>query len=306
MAVPAASILLGLTSPTPILALQGMVPIVLAPAWVIGAVAFRRRRWIVGAVCGVLVIAQLWWIVPAATADGPPAWASGAPHFTLYSGNVRYDNDRKGDVAAELMGVHAEVVVLNEMMPDQRELLERAGFMQRYSTVVASDPSGTFGEMILTSLPVLDHRVIAVGSVRVPEITVRVGTRRVRILVAHPRSPEAASWSDPRWERDQAALHRVAVSEAMRGPLVIAGDFNATRWQRPFDDLLDDGFSDAHDVLGDGLSRSWGPLELGGFGGKLIRLDHCLTTPGVTATEIGDLDLPGSDHVPFQVTLAVR
>jgi endonuclease/exonuclease/phosphatase (EEP) superfamily protein YafD len=78
-----------------------------------------------------------------------------------------------------------------------------------------------------------------------------------------------------------------------RGPLVLAGDFNATRQHRPFRQLLDGPLRDAHLARGRGFARSW-PADraLPPF----ALLDHVVVSPHFTVLDAFEADIPGSDH----------
>jgi endonuclease/exonuclease/phosphatase (EEP) superfamily protein YafD len=64
----------------------------------------------------------------------------------------------------------------------------------------------------------------------------------------------------------------------LKGPAIIAGDLNTTRYRPEFEELLQLGLSDAIDSLGKGLDTSF---KLGADGvlgdvGAVARLDHAL------------------------------
>ena len=107
----------------------------------------------------------------------------------------------------------------------------------------------------------------------------------------HPRGLDAASW---------ATLKTQATSAP--GAVAVVGDFNSTRWNPPFGDLLAAGLHDAHESVGQGLSRSWPNL---GFPVPLMRLDHALVNDKVGVVSVHDVDVPGSDHIGFVTELAV-
>jgi endonuclease/exonuclease/phosphatase family metal-dependent hydrolase len=81
------------------------------------------------------------------------------------------------------------------------------------------------------------------------------------------------------------------------GPQVVAGDFNASRDHRPFRDLLAvSGFADCADIAAD---RSWPGLTWPSdrrWLPPVMRLDHVLVSPGLTARQVRTLDVPGTDH----------
>jgi endonuclease/exonuclease/phosphatase (EEP) superfamily protein YafD len=66
--------------------------------------------------------------------------------------------------------------------------------------------------------------------------------------------------------------------------------------------VLSRGWRDAHEVLGRGWSASW-PTDLPGP--PLVRIDHALVSGSVVVEGIVDVEIPGSDHRGFVVSVAV-
>lgn len=89
------------------------------------------------------------------------------------------------------------------------------------------------------------------------------------------------------------------------GPIVVAGDLNSTRFRPEFEQIMALGYTDAIDALGKGLSASFRLAARSGLGG-VVRLDHALTNSGVHGVSMKNLEACGSDHIPFQLRLAVR
>ena len=130
-----------------------------------------------------------------------------------------------------------------------------------------------------------------------PWATVTVGDRSLLLVAVHV---DNAIRSREDWTRELDALKTQATSAP--GPAAIVGDFNSTRWNPPFGELLAAGLHDAHESVGQGLSRSWPNL---GFPVPLMRLDHALVNDKVGVVSVHDVDVPGSDHIGFVTELAV-
>ncbi len=94
----------------------------------------------------------------------------------------------------------------------------------------------------------------------------------------------------------------------VKGPLVIAGDLNSTRFRPEFLELLDAGLIDLIDSLGQAWKPSFSLKSVSSLGriGWIARLDHALGNDGVRSRRIRNLKPRGSDHLPFLITLAVR
>jgi endonuclease/exonuclease/phosphatase (EEP) superfamily protein YafD len=109
-----------------------------------------------------------------------------------------------------------------------------------------------------------------------------------------------------RQERQLDAL--IAHLPSVTLPFIVAGDLNTTAFRPKFRELMAVGLLDAHESLGQGLSASF-KLSADGLlasPGPIVRLDHALTSDDVRAIEVHNLDGCGSDHLPFQVRLAIR
>ena len=121
----------------------------------------------------------------------------------------------------------------------------------------------------------------------------------VRIVLAHP-NPPITDHGLRHWE---PSMRRIAEIGAEPGPpTLIVADLNAARWHPPFRRLLARGWRDAHESVGRGLSVSW--PTTGRWPLPFVRLDHGLAGPGLDVLAVRDVDLPGSDHRGFVVTVA--
>jgi endonuclease/exonuclease/phosphatase family metal-dependent hydrolase len=81
--------------------------------------------------------------------------------------------------------------------------------------------------------------------------------------------------------------------------VVAIGDFNATTYSPPYRAIVDEGFTDVHVRLGHGLSGSF-PADASPA--PWIRIDHALIRNAV-ATDITNVETPGSDHLGFTTTI---
>jgi endonuclease/exonuclease/phosphatase (EEP) superfamily protein YafD len=275
--------------------LQAIVPIVYLPAYPIAVVAFVRRRWYLGGACVLLAIVHVAAVYPALGRRPLPAWAATAPRVTVFEANV-YDQNAKPDAAAtKILASGADVLVVVEMDSRTLQALRRQGVDQTYpySTV----PGGRYRTDIIWSKLPLTGVHSAVSPTDMPWATVTVGDRSLFLVAVHV---DNAIRSREDWTRELGSLKTQATSSP--GPAAIVGDFNSTRWNPPFGELLAAGLHDAHESVGQGLSRSWPNL---GFPVPLMRLDHALVNDKVGVVSVHDVDVPGSDHIGFVTELAV-
>ena len=85
-----------------------------------------------------------------------------------------------------------------------------------------------------------------------------------------------------------------------KGPVIVAGDFNATRDQRPFRDLEALGFVDAADQAGAGFVPTFpdGRLPM-----PVVAIDHVMVRDSrLSAVSVTSVVVPGADHRALVVT----
>lgn len=111
------------------------------------------------------------------------------------------------------------------------------------------------------------------------------------VFAVHPMPP----WPHPPgdWLRELELLRQLlAKIPDDAGPVLVAGDFNATMDHRPYRALLDGPYRDAAMAVGAGIQATyaadrWYPAA--------IAIDHILVRDAI-AREVHTVDLPGSDH----------
>jgi endonuclease/exonuclease/phosphatase (EEP) superfamily protein YafD len=132
-------------------------------------------------------------------------------------------------------------------------------------------------------------------------------TARVAIPgVAHPPLAVAAHMAGPYpdsadWLKDMAHLPSVLSSLADSASTLVGGDFNATPDVVQFRHLLRDGYADAADQAGAGVTATW-PTDQ--WYGPVIAIDHVLTRHAV-ATSADTLSIANTDHRALLVKVAV-
>jgi endonuclease/exonuclease/phosphatase (EEP) superfamily protein YafD len=96
-----------------------------------------------------------------------------------------------------------------------------------------------------------------------------------------------------------------AISEIVRGlprPRVVAGDLNASPYNRWFDELRGLGLREAHEAVGRSLATTWpnGQHRL-----PPLRLDHVFADAALVPLRATEGKGQGSDHRPIVVDLAI-
>jgi endonuclease/exonuclease/phosphatase (EEP) superfamily protein YafD len=276
--------------------LQALLPLVFLAVYPLAVVAFVRRRWALGAMCVVLAIVHVLSVYPALGSRSLPDWAASAPRVTVLEANMYDGNGEPQAAAAKIMASDADVLVLVELEVRTLTALRNAGIddVYPYSTV----PRGrNRADGIWSKTPITAGRP-AVRQGYKARATVTIGGRPLELFAVHV---DNAIRGRDRWSGELAELGAVATS--LDTPVALVGDFNATRWNPPFGDLLGSGLRDGHEATGQGLSRSWPRVSLVPI--PLMRLDHAVVNDRVGVVSMHDYTIPGSDHRGFVTELAI-
>ncbi len=297
---------IGYSGAWPVVVLQSGLPILLVPSWAVAALALVARRRVLAGAAVMVTVASLTMIVPLVVPTSRPAWVAQAPTLRVLEANLYYDNDRKAEAVRRLLAADADVLVLAEVNRSWLAAFTAGGLDDRYPFQVTRPSEwGGFGSAILSKVPPDRTPVDRAGSRPMSSSAVIVGSRRVEIVAVHTQSPSLPVDLD-HWQRDIAAAdaRRDDASDGSR--VMLVGDFNAAYWHAPFRRLLTGGWHDAHQALGRGMNASWPNVGvLGTVLGPFTRLDHAVLSPGVVATNVAELDVPGSDHRGFVLTVAL-
>jgi endonuclease/exonuclease/phosphatase (EEP) superfamily protein YafD len=120
-----------------------------------------------------------------------------------------------------------------------------------------------------------------------------LGTRQLRLYTVHTVAPLGKDRL--RWRAQLRGVEEKIRTE--HRPLVVAGDFNATRYHPSFRRLLSHRLGDAHEQRGRGWATTWPrdqwPLP------PLMRLDHVLVSPDIDVRSVREGLGRGSDHRPI-------
>ena len=288
--------LLGIDDRRIVAVLQALTPFVLLSAVPIGAVALLYRKYPMAAVSLVPVLTFAVLAAPLVFGASPPATDAAAPRFTISFANLLMKNPTPDKAAGDVAATDADVLVLGEFTEQ---------FGTELATLVGDDypyrvehPLPTPAGIALWSrYPIRTGGVIDLEGRPTVDVVLDVDGRAVRVIGVHPSPPthDAAYWVQQL--RDIGDL-------AADGdlPTVITGDFNGARWHPSFRELLDRGWTDAHEAMGDGWSVSW-PTDEGVLPPTFVRLDHLLFGTGIAPVQLRDYSVTGSDHEALMVEL---
>jgi endonuclease/exonuclease/phosphatase (EEP) superfamily protein YafD len=261
--------------------------------------AYGRRHTLAGAglVLGGSGLALRRWVRGTAPAPAPAAVDRTTGAIRVGHFNVWYENRQPTAAAVTVAALDVDVLVLSEMTPELTQVFTAAGLTDQYRHRIDRSRSLADGLVVWSRHPLEELAVT------------QLSHERIRARVAHPDGPfiiDGLHTQSPihhvrTWTSD---LDVLAGERAPDEPAVIVGDFNAAWTHRPFRRIVARGWRDAHRALGLGTSNSWRadkrPLP------PFVRIDHALVNDGLEVVAIDDVDLPGSDHRGFVVTLRCR
>jgi endonuclease/exonuclease/phosphatase (EEP) superfamily protein YafD len=279
----------------------GLTPLLVSPALLALGIGLWRHSWTLALLSAATAGVFLWTTIPAIGVPGrvpPPAGTS--PALRLFNANLRAANPDVGPIAEEIRAAAPDLVALQELDPDAAAGLRRSGVLARLPYRVTEIRYGASGIALWSRFPLADPQVLDIGGMSAIRATLVLGTRRLRFYTLHVVAP--VGQDRVRWQ----AQHRRVGEELQRErrPLVVAGDFNATRHHPSFRRLLRHGLADAHERRGRGWATTWprhrSPLP------PLMRLDHVLVTPEVVVRSVREGVGQGSDHRPIVADLVLR
>jgi len=283
------------------------LPILLIGAWIVMIAALITRHWLLAGVAAALSIYHVSIVVPRLIAARVPRWAKRAPTLDLVVANVFIDNETPDAAARQLVATAADVVIVVESTAAFMRIFDDAGGKQTYPYRV-SDPDDDSDYAVTVAckrepgprsqMKVLGPLVLAIADVDVEGISTLVVALNPMATV-DPGGHET-------WKEQIEVLKEFLPT--LDGPVVVAGDLNTTRNRPEFEELLELGLRDAIDSLGKGLNPSF---KLGADGalatvGAVARLDHALVNECVFPLSVENLEACGSDHLPFELRVAVR
>ncbi len=284
--------------------LNTVAAFVYLPAWVVAIVAGLGRRFILAGAALLIVVAQLFFVLPEFMAtQSVPRWAATAPTIRLLDANVYYRN-RTGmtGYANEIKADDPQLVTMEEATPFLVGQLRATGALAGlpYDEEISLFTSRAF--FIASAYRLTDsHVVYANGVPLIVETTIDLPSGPQPLWVVHTTAPLPDSFG--KWQADLDLVAKL-VRERGTGHLLLVGDFNATWGNKGFRSILGDGMNDGAAARGQALDMTWSqikhPLP------PLVRIDHVLTGPGVVTTKIRTDTGLGSDHRDLIATLAFK
>jgi len=264
-----------------------------------------RSRWRqVLAVC--LAGCQAFWLLPL-DVRGPAAEAAGHPvPLVAMSINAELGQADAVGIVDLVREQHVELLAVEEYTPELAQRLAAAGLGTLLPHRVAHARARAAGTAIYSSHPLEDAGTVPGTRFAMPisRLDLSGGSGgSLRVVAVHALAPVGDAVAQ--WRSDLAA---VAGSDGGSGPLLLAGDFNATCDHREFRALLagTTGGRSLVDVaasLGRRLVPTW-PMR--GYRLPGIALDHLVTSRDISASGYSVHRIEGTDHAAVVATLNIH
>lgn len=267
---------------TVLVGLNAVTPLLFLPAWVVAVGAGVTRRWALLGAATVLSIAHVAFLAPKLAAREPlPHLPPDAFHVRVLSANVYAGNEEPGRYAEDIRRSGADIIFLQEATPTFLGALDRTGAIGDLPHRVVVTRADPFAAVVASRWPLLAQDVVELhGRPVLVRATVEVAGVPVRLYAVHVVAPFGGN--RPAWARELRAVADAVRAE--QGRVVVAGDFNATWGNREFRRLLDSGLTDGAAARGRPFQMTW-PRDRR-LVPALARIDHVLTTAGLTVTGI--------------------
>lgn len=220
----------------------------------------------------------------------PPAdRAAAGASLSIATFNIRGDNPRHAEVVDWIRRQDVDLWLLPETGTDWGHSL--APLRREFPHHFADLRAGNLGFSFFSRFPIEDPEVTEIGAIPLPVLTatIRHPGGDFTFIAAHPVPPTSLFWAD---ERDRMLAELALLVEQTEGPLVLAGDLNATRWSSAIQPLFAGGLVDSS--LGHGYQATW--MRRNPF--LAIPIDHILTRGIGPCRERHLGPALGSDHCP--------
>jgi len=250
------------------------------------------RRWVLTIAAALLCVVMVGVQLPRFIGPEPMDVPSVA--VRVVTANLGFGRADSSGVA-ELARSSADVLVIQELTPEAVAGLSSAGVDGTFPHRILNPEAKASGIGIWSRYPIVDSS--QVEGYQMPMLRARIQVPGVRFAPTLLAVHLAAPWVQPLhifredMTRFPATLRDVA-RYAGSGAVIVAGDLNSTMDMQPFRKFLDEGYRDAGEQVGAGLTRTYPSKP---WRKPMIGIDHVLVY-NCAASSVRTVALPGSDH----------
>ncbi|MBC2884768.1 endonuclease/exonuclease/phosphatase family protein [Ochrobactrum sp. CM-21-5] len=227
---------------------------------------------------------------------GAHAEASSSVHYSLVQINLRYDNPEPKRILQMIAREKPDVITYQEASGQWTKWLDILRGTYPYRLHCREDPR-TWGVGILSRRPFSENgQTSCIGDGLLAVAPIDFGGTSVNVAALH------FSWPWPRWQPYQLQYIEPVLHE-LKGPLVIAGDFNAVPWSNTVRRV--EAASDTRHLTG--IGGTWLvhylPVTLAPYLG--LPIDQILVSPEIETPKVSVREDAGSDHLPVRLDFSV-
>ncbi len=235
-----------------------------------------------------------------------PTIAAASPSASVLELNL---HDGRADLrvlARQVREARPDVVVLAEVTTANEEVFGQKAWTRMFPYRAGSagqpyDPKTGIGDsrgtLVLSRYPLSATEHAAATRFTNLAVVVELPDHPFTLVAAHPVNPECGADA---WVSDADALTRLALKHDA-GPLVVAGDLNATAEHLTLRQLsARTGLTDA------GAGHGWQPtFPADAWYPPLIQIDHVLVSREFRTLDHHTIRVPGTDHLGLVVRLSL-
>lgn len=284
----------------PFVAILAYTPYVLPTALVVAIAALALRQWIPAGVAGFAVLVLAILIAPRVL-GGEQASASDGPSVRVLSANVLRGRGDAEQLLGEVRERRVDVLAVQELTPDLIIELDDLGIRDELPYRTLEPREDVAGSGIYSRHPIDDLGTVGALTFQQSRALVMTPDADLDVTSVHPRPPTGSDETDL-WRAGIDDLPRPEDDDATQ---LLLGDFNATLDQPEFREVLDRGYVDAADEVGEGLTATWPALHRS-FRYLPVTIDHIVfERDRMSVSEFEVLELDGSDHRPVFAELVI-
>ena len=303
LAVPTVARATGATS-APLSWLVALTPWVALACVVLLVITLLARSTLLAILAAVLCVVQVWWLAPLYIADHHisesqvTADRAAGRVLIVMTLNLKYGSADLAAVVRVVKEHDVDILALEELTNSAVSSLHDAGLDALLPHSFTRPTDEYTGTGLWSRAPLTDERTLSGFTSEQLLARVMLAGQTMTIAAVHPVSPGPTN--NTTWLHEYASL--VTDLDAITGPAVIAGDFNATRDQSPFRSVIATGYVDGADQAGAGVHFTF-PQQ--GRLPPLVTIDHVLSrNSSLSAVAVKVVPVPGSDHAALIVTYA--
>lgn len=259
----------------------------------IGAATTRVPRFVLYALL-IVSIAHIAWVWVPGMGNYPDA---GLRSARVAAANLYVSNSSPRAMTAELSGIDADVLILQEVDEKWRERITEAAWYRDFPFRHEARRYDAYGMMMLSKLPLLEPEVLTVADV--PQLTaqIQVNDRRIRLLGIHLKPP--LSDANLVEQRRMVRALRSWVEQPGAPPVLVMGDANVTPWNDLYGELAGLPLTDVTRRVGEFPWPTWAPESIiPGFTLALFPVDHVFASELIRIHRLAHTTGNGSDHRP--------